>query len=746
VKPKLKKWLTDPLRVLLVLIALIATTESLIMHFLRMVSNRLSPLTLIFLDSSLLVLILWPVLYFMIVYPLLEHIRERSAAEDALKVSEENYRQLIDSVEGIVWEADPRSFAFTFVSRKAEDILGYLLSRWTEESSFWADHLHPDDREWAIEYCTSACRELRDHIFEYRMLAADGRVVWLRDLVTVVVEAGEPVSLRGLMIDVTERKDIELALAASEKRYQFMADNLHDVIWKIDKNLTYTYVSGSVDEMFGFRGDELVGQPFDVALTESAAVKAREILAGVSHGHYAGSGGQYKMNQELECRRKDGSIFWGEVSATLLFSPENELQAIIGSTRDISDRKHAENERKVAHDLLQKTINSLIEAVAIVDASTLQIRDVNSAAEKMFGYFREELVGADISMLYVYSEMFQRFNDEMHNCFKENGSFSTKLRMKKKSGWVFPTEQSVAQISTDDDGACRHYVYVIRDISVQMLHEEELNRAYIMVAERNTFVESVITNIQSGIIVLDQEMRITMINPYAAGICHRDADELLGIPLLEICPELHEQVCQGCTPDEMIATFCGNRFIIGFACFQMRNVRGIVTGTILTFKDLTEIVKIRNEIRQKQRLSAMGEVVARVAHEMRNPLFGMTSAGQILNMELNLNSAQQLLMDSFLKEARRLNNLVDELLDSTREVRLAKRTIDLVSVINDSLRLVAGSAAERGVTLTPGEVAGAIQVHGDPEKLEQVLLNLLKNGVEACSEGGGSSCLSGSRG
>lgn len=723
------------MRVLLALVIIIVIVESLIMYIIHNIDGLISHNALILIDSFLLVSILSPVLYYSVVYPLLEQIRERTAAESALRSNKAKYRHLIDSIEGIVWEADPRTFFFKFVSQRAEDILGYPVNRWIEEPTFWADHLHPDDREWAIEFCVSSSRALRNHVFEYRMLAADGRVVWLRDLVTVVVDAGEAVSLRGLMVDVTERKDIELALAASEKRYQFMADNLHDVIWEIDENLCYTYVSGSVDEMFGYRGDELVGQIFNIILTEPSTEKAREILILASEGKLIGTAGQYKISQEFECRRKNGSTFWGEVSATLIFSPEHQLQAIIGSTRDVSDRKRAENERKTAHDLLQKTIHSLNEAVIIVDSTSREIKDLNRATEKMFDYTREELLGADLSILHVCNEMFQRFSDEMQSGFDAHGSFSTKLRMKRKSGWVFPTEQSVAPISTDD-GVCHHYVYVVRDISAQMLHQEELDRAYNMVAERNAFVESVITNIQSGILVLDQELRITMINPYAANICGRDVDELMGLELQDICPELYEQVAQDCIPDEMIATFFNNRFIIGYACFHIRNVRGIITGTILTFKDLTEIVKIRNEIRQKQRLSAMGEVVARVAHEMRNPLFGMTSAGQILNMELNLNSAQQVLMDSFLKESRRLNNLVDELLDSTRELRLSMKTLNLIAVINDSLRIVAVNAAERGVTLTPEEVSGEILVHGDPDKLEQVLLNLLKNGIEACSAGG----------
>lgn len=724
-----------PLKIMMVLIMLIMIFESLIMFFLGMINGMVSPVALILLDSLLLVCILCPVLYLWVILPLLTQISERDAAECALLFNKVRYRQLIDTVDGIVWEADPRTFAFEFVSHRAEDILGFPVQRWYNEPTFWADHIHPEDREWAVDFCLSSTREKRDHTFEYRMMTSDGRIIWIRDIVTVITDGDELKSLRGLMVDVTERKNAEIALAASEKRHLFLADNLYDVIWEIDEQLCYSYISGAVGKSFGYKPDELLGQPFGSVLTEQSLSKAHHIISAFRAGTTAVISAQVKVNHEFEFRRKDGSTFWGEVSATLIFSPEHELIAIIGSTRDISERKHAEAELMTAHDLLQKTINSLSEAVIIVDSAAGEIKDCNLATEKIFAYSREELLGADISLLHVSSDQYRRFCDDMLKSFDGDGSFSTKSRMKRKSGWVFSCEQSVSPISMGN-GNRQHYVFVVRDVSVQIMHEEQLHQAYNMVAERNSFVESVITSIQSGIIVLDPELRIRMINPYAANICGSDMDELLDLSLKDLCPELYEQVLQGGGPDEMIATFNGNRLIIGFSFFRIRNVRGSITGTIVTFKDLTEVVRIRNEIRQKQRLSAMGEVVARVAHEMRNPLFGMTAAGQILNMELDLNSAQQVLMDSFLKESRRLNNLVDELLDSTREVRLSKKKMDLVSVVNDSLRLVKEDAAEREVTIAPAEITGEIIIHGDPDKLEQVLLNLLRNGIEACTTGG----------
>jgi len=133
---------------------------------------------------------------------------ERAALTEAV-AAQQRFRDLVNSVEGIVWEADAQGFQFLFVSKQAERILGYPVERWLSEPTFWADHLHPDDRGRAVQFCEEAVADKRDHDFEYRIIAADGRVVWVRDLLTVVVQGDRATRLRGVMVDITERKRAE---------------------------------------------------------------------------------------------------------------------------------------------------------------------------------------------------------------------------------------------------------------------------------------------------------------------------------------------------------------------------------------------------------------------------------------------------------------------------------------------------------------------------------------------------------
>jgi PAS domain S-box-containing protein len=134
---------------------------------------------------------------------------QRTTAEAV--VAEQRFRDLVNTIEGIVWEADAQTFAFSFVSEQAERILGYPVERWLEPA-FWVNHLHPEDREWAVALWVQTTLENRNHDFEYRMIAADGHVLWLRDLVTVVMEGGRATRLRGVMVDITKQRQSEEAL------------------------------------------------------------------------------------------------------------------------------------------------------------------------------------------------------------------------------------------------------------------------------------------------------------------------------------------------------------------------------------------------------------------------------------------------------------------------------------------------------------------------------------------------------
>ena len=130
---------------------------------------------------------------------------ELKQTEESLKSSEDRFRRLAEQVRVIPWEADADSWQFLYVGPQAQNVLGFPPADW-HRKGFWLAHVHPEDRGWVAQYCAANSTTKSDFEFEYRMIAHDGRVVWLHDIVNVVHYAGEPRVLRGFMVDITARK------------------------------------------------------------------------------------------------------------------------------------------------------------------------------------------------------------------------------------------------------------------------------------------------------------------------------------------------------------------------------------------------------------------------------------------------------------------------------------------------------------------------------------------------------------
>ena len=170
------------------------------------------------------------------------------------------YRESTTDVRACIWEADPETFQFTYVSHGAERLFGYTLEQWLTRTTFWVDMLHPDDREAAASYCRAAVRDGRDHEFEYRAITADHRVVWIRDIVRVIRDETKPVALRGAMLDITDRKHAEAAAQRTDQYVRALIEHSADIITVINREGRVLYDSPSASHVMGHPSDYRIGR------------------------------------------------------------------------------------------------------------------------------------------------------------------------------------------------------------------------------------------------------------------------------------------------------------------------------------------------------------------------------------------------------------------------------------------------------------------------------------------------------
>jgi two-component system, cell cycle sensor histidine kinase and response regulator CckA len=270
-------------------------------------------------------------------------ITERKRAEETLRNTWRQYEDLLNSVEGIVWEADARTLRFTFVSRQAEAVLGYPVEQWLADETFWLDHLFHEDRAWAVAACATATRDGHSHSLEYRMVAADGRVVWLRDMVSVTMSNGVPDKLRGIMVDITEWKKAEEALRATERCYRDLVENAKDIIYTHDLEGRYLSINKAGQEITGYMREEVAGKTIAEVVAPEYVEKAREMV----RKKLAGAG---PTVYDLEVIAKDGRRVAVEVSTMLLYR-DGQPVAVQGIARDVTERRQLEEHLRQAQKM-----------------------------------------------------------------------------------------------------------------------------------------------------------------------------------------------------------------------------------------------------------------------------------------------------------------------------------------------------------------------------------------------------------
>lgn len=257
------------------------------------------------------------------------------------------------------------------------------------------------------------------------------------------------------------------ALRISEERHRLLADNASDVIWTMDLAGCFTYVSPSVERLRGYTAAEVMQQTLDQALTPESAKIAKAALEQTIQAIRTKQPVR-DFRAELEQPCKQGSCVWTEVTVTPIQNSQGEFVSLLGVTRDISERKRAEVDLRIAATAFESQ-----DGMIVTDADTVILR-VNGAFSRITGYPAEEAIGQTPRIL-GSDRHDSAFFTAMWEAILNNGAWHGEIWNQRKNGEVYPAQLTISSV-TGSGGQITHFVATMHDITKRKQLEEEVQQ------------------------------------------------------------------------------------------------------------------------------------------------------------------------------------------------------------------------------------------------------------------------------
>jgi PAS domain S-box-containing protein len=532
--------------------------------------------------------------------------------------------------------------------------------------------------------------------------------------------------------------------------FRSLVESASDIIWTVDMNLRFTYVSPSVTRMFGYTIEEVMSSD----AMKTLAPASRDLAMQVFREEMAREGehtGDQRRSRTLEVEQyhRDGSTRWIEMTVTFIRDAAGRPVEILGISRSIDDRKRAEQalieseekfkrlyqQSKEAEEIHRLVLNSSADAIVEYDMAG-GVRYLNDSFTRIFGWTLEELQGKRPPFVpdYDRDSTMERIDRVLRLGIAES-RYDTKRY--DKNGRLVDVSISASRYN-DHNGNPLGMLVIISDITARKRAEEALR-------ESEERYRSVTESAPDPMVVYDMEGRVSYLNPAFTRLFGWTLDELRGKTI--------DYVPQDCTADTMekieqvklgqpfyafetrrVST-SGRQIDISMSAAILRDRSGRPQGSVITLRDITDRKHFEEQLRQAAKMEAIGRLASGVIHDFNNILTAIIGFSNLLLQASRGDDQSYHRLLQIGRAADRAVGLTRQLLAFSRKQVLEMKHMDLNSAIIEFekiLRRLIGEHIEFGTVLDPN--LGVVKA--DPGQIEQILLNLAINARDAMPDGG----------